>query len=149
MMHSKSQVEDIIVQQKVDASKYFLTKMKEAEWGDPAFRYNLEAFLAILLSARTILYDSNKGWFSLQKIYSDPLAVYFLELRNVTVHSRSPDPKQIVRSTLTIPFGYSIEGEIPRPELKVPAPTKSSESFYLFETLDNEIKDGSKVKQIL
>ena len=64
------------IQLKIDAARYFLSKMKETEDEVPIFRFNLEAFLCLADSARDLIKESGRDWYLQQPVCSDNLWIY-------------------------------------------------------------------------
>lgn len=136
-------IEEKNINEKIDATDYFLTKMRENESDITFFRYNLEAFLCVAHTARDVIRKLNTKWFDQLSIATGDIGLYFWNLRNISVHQCSPNPKQIVWTTLTGRCSI-IDENNPSPISDSPKNEVTGGYLYYFKPLDEDIKERMK-----
>jgi hypothetical protein len=134
------------ISHKIDATRYFLSKMRENEDDILRFRFNLVAFLCLADSARETIKELDEEWYRKHPLYSDILWNYFLKLRDVSLHVQAPNPKRTVWTTLTCVVSIAGENEMKSPKPKTPEPkTKATGGcLYYFELLDGDLTERIK-----
>jgi len=144
------------VEEKLEAAAHFLEEMRKSMENRKIFIFNLDAFLSTSRSVTFVLqkeFDHDpkfRKWYSQkqEEMKRDELMNFFVEMRDVSIHERSPETQAVISvlitETLSVSDSVSIsvihpngtketfEPKPPVVERKQPATKENSKVLYTY-----------------